>query len=319
MHIPYHRCDPDHRTDRPDSTAARGGLATASTLARWPLRCGILLVAGLLLLGGCQSEPEKEQPAGISGVEGNANKDANQPDTATRSLSEWDGMKSGLNLGILPGPNGERIFFSVHLPEAYFDNPDARFPLILALHPGGGNVDFYGQGVLDGLVRPALESLDPIILAPDSINGRWTSAENTQCVRHLLADAEQVLRIDRERTLVVGYSMGGQGVWHFAACMNDYFRAAIPVAGRLTKDASADIPVRAIHSRDDQTVRLGPTQSAIEKLKQENPQADIELIVLEGPSHFDREPYAKALAELKPWIEKIWSVPSDESDESKPR
>ena len=42
---------------------------------------------------------------------------------------------------------------------------------------------------------------------------------------------EQHLRVDTQRRVVMGYSMGGRGTWHLPATFRPHFVAAIPMAG----------------------------------------------------------------------------------------
>ena len=292
--------------------------------------CSIRLTVLLMLLfsvglglTGCESGSSEQKTAQSAGQQDQL-AEVDSPNAAGSGVSEaeqdfspapgpqpdWEKMKPGSNLGISMAPNGEPAHFSLYVPDSYFESDDRSYPLILALHPGGPNVDFYGQGVMDGLVRPALEKLEPVILAPDSLGGRWTTQDNLDNIQQLLADVEQNMRIDSDRTLVVGYSMGGQGAWHFASQMPDYFKATIPIAGRVPQDVDINMPVRAVHSTGDQVVRLQPTQQAIAALKSADPDLDIELIVLEGPTHYERIPYVQALEKLRGWVEEIWNSAS---------
>lgn len=213
------------------------------------------------------------------------------------------GRKSpGLHYQILNRDNGKQTKFTIWIPPKH--SPEKPTPLILALHFGGPVSDFYGQGVLDGMVRPALQELDAIIIAPDSVGGGWASKENQASVLALLDAVKSTYSIDQNKTLVTGYSMGGHGTWYFAAQHGDKFTAAIPIAGRPADATEIKIPIRAINSTNDQVVRIGPAQKAIENLRKSNPNADI--VVIENATHYQRQPFVEALQKLKPWIEDVW-------------
>ncbi len=70
------------------------------------------------------------------------------------------------------------VHYALSIPANY--SPSKPVPLILALHfgVGGGDAAGAGRSVLSILVRPALEELGAIIVAPDSLGGNWSTPEN---------------------------------------------------------------------------------------------------------------------------------------------
>ena len=62
--------------------------------------------------------------------------------------------------------------------------------------------------------------------------------------------------IDTRRAPVVGFSLGGTGVWHLSARHPERFTAAIVMAGRSEEPLAdlARVPACVMHSRDDQVV-----------------------------------------------------------------
>jgi hypothetical protein len=78
------------------------------------------------------------------------------------------------------------IGYAISIPSTY--SPSTPVPLILALHFGVGDRDATGVGadVVKGLIGPALVGLGAIIVAPDSVRGNWSSAENEKAVNALL-------------------------------------------------------------------------------------------------------------------------------------
>src|ERR1051325_5855948 len=78
------------------------------------------------------------------------------------------------------------ITYALAIPAGY--SPSSPAPLILALHFGVGGGDATGAGgdVLQYLIGPALAGLGAIIVAPDSMKGNWSTAENEKGVTALL-------------------------------------------------------------------------------------------------------------------------------------
>jgi predicted peptidase len=177
-------------------------------------------------------------------------------------------------------------------------------PLILALH-FGGSPNGAGSSVLNILVRPALEELGAIIVAPDSVGGQWSTPENERAVNALLEGVLSSYTIDRKKIAVTGFSMGGAGTWHFAGKYPERFSAAITVAGRPAAASEMWlVPVFGVHSRDDEVVPIGPAETRIAELKKAGIRA--EMLVLTGISHYQTNRFVDGLRQAVPWLKEIW-------------
>jgi len=180
----------------------------------------------------------------------------------------------------------------------------ALLPLVLALHYGG-NPAGAGSGVLEILVRPALSELGAIIVAPDSLGGGWDSAANERAVNLLLDTVLASYSIDPKKILVTGFSMGGSGTWHFGSKYPERFTAAVPVAGRPPASIEGwRLPVLAIHSRNDEVMPIGPTETRIAELRKSGARA--ELIELTGITHYETNRFVEGLRRAVPWLKGIW-------------
>jgi len=197
------------------------------------------------------------------------------------------------------------VHFALSIPANY--SPSKPVPLILALHFGVGGSDGAGAGksVLSILVRPALEELGAIIVAPDTLGGNWSTPENERAVKQLLDDVLGSYNIDKKKIVVTGYSMGGAGAWSIAEKYPEYFSAVIPVSGRPPASvAEWRLPVLAIHSRNDQVVPFGPTEAHIAELQKAGKRA--ELIALTGITHYETFRFVSGLRQAVPWLREIW-------------
>src|SRR5262249_11004096 len=94
------------------------------------------------------------------------------------------------------------IHYALSIPANY--SASKPVPLILALHfgVGGGSAAGAGRSVLSILVRPALEELGAIIVAPDSVRGDWSTPENERAVKELLDNIVGSYNIDKKRIIV---------------------------------------------------------------------------------------------------------------------
>ena len=248
-----------------------------------PTRFSILLgITSVLLALAMYSQPVLEQTA--------ATGQALAPGTSNRTL--------------LRGKEPP-VHYALSIPANY--SPSKPVPLILALHfgVGGGDAAGAGRSVLSILVRPALEELGAIIVAPDSLRGDWSTPENERAVKELLDDVRGSYSIDPKKIAVTGFSMGGAGAWHIAEKYPDYFSAVIPVSGRPPASvAEWRLPVLAIHSRNDQVVPFGPTEAHIAELQKAGKRA--ELIALSGITHYETYRFVSGLRQAVPWLREIW-------------
>jgi predicted peptidase len=199
--------------------------------------------------------------------------------------------------------NGPEVRYAISVPRDY--TPSRPAPLVLALH-FGGNPFGAGAGLLRVLVGPAFADLGAIIVAPDSVAGPWSSPENERAVIDLLDAVQASYRIDPERVVVTGFSMGGAGVWFFGGKYPDRFSAAIPVAGRppATGSETWRLPVFAVHSKDDEVVPFGPTDARIRELREAGVRA--ELVAVSGLAHHETHRFAEPLRRAVPWLRATW-------------
>ena len=199
--------------------------------------------------------------------------------------------------------NGQR--YTIAIPDGY--TGAEAVPLVMALHYGGTVTPFYGRGILEGLVEPALRDLGAIIVAPDASAGTWASEAGEAVVLQLMDEIKAQYNIDLSRTLLTGYSMGGMGSWYIGGRNQEWFTAVLPMAGRPQADTTEIdwlIPLYVIHSRDDELIDVVPTETAVAQLSFDG--AEVELVILEGITHYETNRFMGALHEAVPWIEQVW-------------
>ncbi|MGI9519643.1 MAG: prolyl oligopeptidase family serine peptidase [Pirellulaceae bacterium] len=199
------------------------------------------------------------------------------------------------------------VRYTIQVPYTY--DGETKVPLIFCLHFGGPVSPWFGRQILTGLVDPALGDLDAIIVAPDSLNGRWNTPENEQAIQDLYTEITETYAIDTDRTLLTGFSMGGHGTFHIAAKHPDKFGVAIPVAGNPSDAAkSADwnkVALYVIHSRADEVVAIEPTESFVKALKEQG--VPVEFAVIDDLTHFQTGRYVPHLREAAKWVQEQWS------------
>jgi outer membrane protein assembly factor BamB len=208
----------------------------------------------------------------------------------------------GIHELVFERPDEKPVRYALSLPES----GKGAGPLILSLHYAGHGAPYYGRGMLESLVEPALRDLGAVIVAPDCPSSSWTTKESEEAVLALLDFVAASYGTDPERVVVAGYSMGGMGVWHLVSRHPERFSAAIPMAG-APRDADlervARTPLYAIHSRIDEVVPLTPTREAVTRLRDGGARA--ELVLVDVP-HYESARFEPHLEKAADWLRGIW-------------
>jgi triacylglycerol esterase/lipase EstA (alpha/beta hydrolase family) len=102
------------------------------------------------------------------------------------------------------------------------------------------------------LVQPALGELGAIIVAPDSVDGGWSTPANERPSTRCSRTSRKSTRSTSKKVVVTGFSMGGAGVWYWADKYPERFSAAIRSPDADARTGGWRVPVFAVHSRADQ-------------------------------------------------------------------
>lgn len=202
-------------------------------------------------------------------------------------------------------PDGSLVRYGLSVPGNY-DRSQPR-PLVVALHPGSDGSPFYGAAMMRSFFLPGLSELAPIMIAPDAPGGTWTDSRAEEAVLALMTAVAGEFAVDRRRILVVGFSLGGRGVWYLSARHADRFTGAIVMAGR-TQEPTADlakIPTYMIHSRNDQVVPFDQAEERARALEQMGRPVRFE--ALAGVGHYQMGGYLSALQRAGRWVSEQWT------------
>jgi predicted peptidase len=182
------------------------------------------------------------------------------------------------------------------------------YPLIVGLHyhsPTPGLSPYFGLGFVGQLVLPALQDLNAILLAPDAPDATWLTAPSERLITAAINEVKKENTIDGRRTLITGFSMGGEGAWAMAQKHADLFRGAIVMAAAPPIDAKPAIPVYVIHSRTDETQPFDATEKAVRAL--EGSGASVTFAPVDEATHHDVMQYIEPLRTAIPWIRRVWA------------
>lgn len=191
----------------------------------------------------------------------------------------------------LTASNGTFIGFYEYKPTDYSVQTTTRYPVIIFMHGIGerGNGTTELPRVLTNAIPKYINAGHPmrftwngktetfLVLSPQlsSSYGDWPAFYAEEMVKYAKAN----LRIDTNRIIVTGLSLGGGGVWQYASinASNPKNLAAIaPVCGTCSmvnacNIANALLPTWAFHASNDGTVGVGCTTGGISNILNCNP------------------------------------------------
>ncbi|WP_289035503.1 polyhydroxybutyrate depolymerase [uncultured Roseibium sp.] len=124
------------------------------------------------------------------------------------------------------------------------------------------------NAVRNASFKKLANDLNVVFVAVQGINGTWSFPTAPQNLRDesvffdaVLDDVEDRFHIDREKTLLTGFSSGGFMTWYLACDDADRFAGYAPIAGAFWKPLPEECPTEApylfhVHGTSDTVVPL---------------------------------------------------------------
>lgn len=194
---------------------------------------------------------------------------------------------------------GSTLRYTLSLPAG--DGVPRAAPLVVALHYGGPVGPWYGRGLLEEVVQPALRPLGAVMVAPDCAERAWLACGDD--VEAVVAHVRESLGLADSCTVLAGYSKGGIGVWDLVSRARGAYSAAVVMAARAPEAAVLDgwsLPVRVLHGARDELFPVSPVRAAVVRLRESGVDAD--LTVVDGTSHYEMHRFVEPLAALVAWL-----------------
>ncbi len=187
--------------------------------------------------------------------------------------------------------NGQWVGFLEYKPSDYNVNLTTKYPMIIFLHGIGER----GNGTSQ-IWSVASNGIPKYIQAGNPMKFYWNGKWETFLVlspqlspiyidwvdfytEELISYAKTNLRVDTNRIIVTGLSLGGGGAWRYSTSSLAHAQtlaAVAPVCGTCsgvtyTNIATANLPLWAFHATNDGTVGVGCTTSQVWGVEQGNP------------------------------------------------
>ena len=156
-----------------------------------------------------------------------------------------------------------------------------NLPVVVFLHGirergSGGYVP--AEGAPGAFVRQYFAQIPALVLLPQCRPGKyWSAPEMDEMVMGALDQTIKEFAADTNRIYLIGVSMGGYGVWHFAMNYSHKFAALVSICGGssiLTGDRFAPLaravgktPAWLFHGADDPIVPVTESRSIAEALE----------------------------------------------------
>jgi len=169
--------------------------------------------------------------------------------------------------------------YQIYLPPQI--QSEENLPVMIFLHGigqrgSGGLVPTTGAS--GAVARHYFAQVPAIVLLPQCRQGSyWSDPVMDEMVMKSLAQTLEEFSANEKRVYLIGVSMGGYGVWHFAAAYPGKFAALVSLCGGSSIrtgdrfDALAQkigkTPARFFHGADDRVVPVSESRQIVEALE----------------------------------------------------
>ena len=203
----------------------------------------------------------------------------------------------------------ENYVYQAYLPPQ-IKTPE-KLPLVVFLHGirerGSGG---FVTGMFAQIVRQYLKAVPAIVLLPQCRPDKyWIDESMDKMVTGEIEDISKDFSVDEKRKYLMGVSLGGYGVWHFAANYPNDFAALVSICGGspLTSgDRFAPVaerigktPVWLFHGSEDKVVQVSESRNLAAAIRERG--GEVKYSEYEGVGH---NVWLNALGEkeLLPWL-----------------
>lgn len=203
----------------------------------------------------------------------------------------------------------ENYVYQVYVPAKIKDGE--KLPLIVFLHGirerGTGG---YISGMFGQVVKQYLKQMPAIVLLPQCRpNVYWTNAKMDEMVMRQIETVSSEFSIDEKRKYLMGVSMGGYGVWHFASNYPKDFAALVSICGGsplMSGNRFAPIaekigktPAWLFHGAQDKIVQVSESRNMVAAIRENG--GNVKYSEYENVGH---NVWLNALgeSELMPWL-----------------
>ena len=223
--------------------------------------------------------------------------------------SSFSGEKQGEIVSRNLFLDGENYVYQAYLPPQI--NKGDKLPLIVFLHGirerGSGG---YISAMFGTVIKQYLKTVPAIVLLPQCRpNVYWTDLRMDKMLMREIEAVSNEFAIDETRKYLLGVSMGGYGVWHFASEYPNNFAALVSICGgspltdgnRFAPVAEkiGKTPAWLFHGAEDNIVQVSESRNLTAAIRANN--GNVKYSEYENVGH---NVWLNALGEkeLLPWL-----------------
>ena len=199
-------------------------------------------------------------------------------DLLTTAVSAGGGERQGKIESRDVRVDADNYNYQIYAPQI---DGEQNLPVIIFLHGigqrGSGGI-VPTSGASGAVARHYFAQVPAIVLLPQCRQGSyWSDPVMDEMVMNALARTIEEFGADARRIYLIGVSMGGYGVWHFAAGYSKKFAALVSICGGSSIrsgdrfDALARLvgktPARLFHGADDRVVPVGESRQIAKALE----------------------------------------------------
>jgi predicted peptidase len=171
----------------------------------------------------------------------------------------------------------ENYIYQFYLPPEA--KSGARLPLVTFLHGiRERGTNGFINGMFAQLVKQYLKAIPAIVLFPQCAPTKfWAEAPMDEMVMRQIETVAGDYEVDAQRQYLLGVSMGGYGVWHFAAKYPQRFAALVSICGgspltggdrfKPIAEKVGKTPAWLFHGAEDRVVQVSESRSMVAALK----------------------------------------------------
>jgi acetyl esterase/lipase len=147
----------------------------------------------------------------------------------------------GFHLRTIKTSSGERKY-GLYLPKGY--DPETSYPVVLFLH-GSGERGTDGITPSQVGLGPAIarrpEDFPAIAVFPQAKSGWGADSDDARAALAALDEMIGAYKVDKDRVVLTGISMGGAGTWSIATAEPARFSAIVEICGRGKPESAATL------------------------------------------------------------------------------
>ncbi len=196
----------------------------------------------------------------------------------TTAVSPGNKRQGGIESRIVQVDSNE-FNYQIYIPPQI--QSEQNLPVIIFLHGigqrGSGGI-LPTEGTSGAVVRHYFAQVPAIVLLPQCRQGSyWSDTVMEEMVMNTVAQTIREFGTDEKRIYLIGVSMGGYGVWHFASRYPKKFAALVSICGgssirtgdRFNALARrvGETPAWLFHGADDRVVSVSESRQIVKALE----------------------------------------------------